>query len=116
MAGFRAAHASPGHRASPGSRHGDRAQTGLTALLTRARLACTQAAPAGERVAQPVEHLTFNQRVSGSNPDALTKDLLNLHISVQSQVADLRTWRASANAATVLVLQVVEKNDLEAND
>ena len=69
-----------------------------------------------ERVAQPVEHLTFNQRVSGSNPDALTKDLLNLHISVQSQVADLRTWRASANAATVLVLQVVEKNDLEAND
>ena len=28
-----------------------------------------------ERVAQPVEHLTFNQRVSGSNPDALTKDL-----------------------------------------
>ena len=60
--------------------------------------------------------MTFNQRVSGSNPDALTKDLLNLHISVQSQVADLRTWRASANAATVLVLQVVEKNDLEAND
>ena len=26
-----------------------------------------------EPVAQPVEHLTFNQRVSGSNPDGLTK-------------------------------------------
>ena len=25
-----------------------------------------------EPVAQPVEHLTFNQRVSGSNPDGLT--------------------------------------------
>ena len=69
-----------------------------------------------ERVAQPVEHLTFNQRVSGSNPDALTKDLLNEHISVQAQVAGLRTWRASANAAAVLVLQVVEQHDLEAND
>ena len=29
-----------------------------------------------EPVAQPVEHLTFNQRVSGSNPDGLT-NLLN---------------------------------------
>ena len=27
---------------------------------------------AREPVAQPVEHLTFNQRVSGSNPDGLT--------------------------------------------
>jgi hypothetical protein len=40
--------------------------------LTPASPACTQAAPNWERVAQPVEHLTFNQRVSGSNPDALT--------------------------------------------
>ena len=28
---------------------------------------------ATDRVAQLVEHLTFNQRVSGSNPDAITK-------------------------------------------
>jgi hypothetical protein len=27
-----------------------------------------------EPVAQPVEHLTFNQRVSGSNPDGLTNN------------------------------------------
>ncbi len=30
---------------------------------------------ASEPVAQPVEHLTFNQRVSGSNPDGLTNHL-----------------------------------------
>ncbi|VTZ27884.1 hypothetical protein MPC1_6970003 [Methylocella tundrae] len=32
-------------------------------------------APLGERVAQLVEHLTFNQRVMGSNPIALTKQI-----------------------------------------
>ena len=34
-----------------------------------------------ERVAQPVEHLTFNQRVPGSNPGALTKENKDLHKS-----------------------------------
>ena len=34
--------------------------------------------PPEEPVAQPVEHLTFNQRVSGSNPDGLTNILKDL--------------------------------------
>jgi hypothetical protein len=32
----------------------------------------------GERVAQLVEHLTFNQEVMGSNPIALTNKINNL--------------------------------------
>jgi hypothetical protein len=32
---------------------------------------------AGERVAQPVEHVTFNHGVLGSSPSALTKKLVN---------------------------------------
>jgi ribosome biogenesis GTPase / thiamine phosphate phosphatase len=35
-------------------------------------MALLEGHPERERVAQLVEHLTFNQRVSGSNPDALT--------------------------------------------
>lgn len=31
-----------------------------------------------ERVAQPVEHLTFNQGVMGSNPIALTREIKGL--------------------------------------
>src|SRR6185436_18847457 len=31
-----------------------------------------------ERVAQPVEHLTFNQEVLGSSPSALTKEIRHL--------------------------------------
>ncbi len=31
-------------------------------------------------VAQSVEHLTFNQRVSGSNPDALTNKIKGLRV------------------------------------
>jgi hypothetical protein len=36
--------------------------------------------PFGERVAQLVEHLTFNQRVMGSNPIALTNKINYLHL------------------------------------
>ena len=36
------------------------------------------ACPAGERVAQSVEHLTFNQRVVGSSPTALTNEIKGL--------------------------------------
>jgi hypothetical protein len=55
---------------------------------------------AGERVAQLVEHLTFNQRVSGSNPDALTIKINRLSCSVRgaaSQKTGLgSTWEAKA--------------------
>src|SRR3954462_8705239 len=39
--------------------------------------------PPWERVAQSVEHLTFNQRVPGSNPGALT-NLENVDLSRQT--------------------------------
>ena len=32
-----------------------------------------------EPIAQPVEHLTFNQRVDGSNPSGLTNKIKNLN-------------------------------------
>jgi hypothetical protein len=34
--------------------------------------------PRGEPVAQPVEHLTFNQGVPGSNPGGLTNEFNGL--------------------------------------
>ena len=57
-------------RAGAGEEIGPR--TRPIALLTGAEKPCTGVSPSRDRVAQPVEHLTFNQRVSGSNPDALT--------------------------------------------
>ena len=42
-------------------------------LLTLRKQGCRRAQPVRERVAQSVEHLTFNQRVVGSSPTALTK-------------------------------------------
>ena len=50
-----------------------------------------------ERVAQPVEHLTFNQRVSGSNPDALTKDLKTPHTSVKAKFTPRGNCRIFSN-------------------
>ena len=38
--------------------------------------------PTLERVAQPVEHLTFNQRVLGSSPSALTKYFKDLRPAI----------------------------------
>ena len=38
-----------------------------------------QTLPLGERVAQPVEHLTFNQEVPGSIPGALTSEINYLY-------------------------------------
>ena len=56
--------------------------TGFIALFRESRalltlpLAVAHMGPE-EPVAQPVEHLTFNQGVSGSNPDGLTNILDN---------------------------------------
>ncbi len=47
------------------------ASSGFAALLTRTRLTPTQRG--SERVAQAVEHVTFNHGVEGSSPSALTK-------------------------------------------
>jgi hypothetical protein len=38
-----------------------------------------QTIPLGERVAQPVEHLTFNQEAMGSNPIALTNNTIKIN-------------------------------------
>jgi hypothetical protein len=49
---------------------------GSATLLTPPLSAATpKPVPFGERVAQPVEHLTFNQEVPGSIPGALTKKI-----------------------------------------
>ena len=47
-------------------------------LLTRCVDAATPATLLKERVAQLVEHLTFNQEVMGSNPIALTNEIKDL--------------------------------------
>jgi hypothetical protein len=47
-------------------------------LLTRKRRAPTHRALKGERVAQTVEHVTFNHGVLGSIPSALTKKINSL--------------------------------------
>ena len=44
-------------------------------------------APRSERVAQVVEHVTFNHGVAGSSPAALTKKYLNLHRFTKIAVA-----------------------------
>src|SRR2546430_16523189 len=49
-------------------------------LLTRCLDAATPATLLEERVAQLVEHLTFNQEVMGSNPIALTNKAININM------------------------------------
>ena len=54
-----------------------RTERSIVGLLTRSRQPPTH--PAQERVAQLVEHLTFNQVVLGSSPSALTNNIKGLH-------------------------------------
>ena len=54
-----------------------RTERSFVGLLTRSRQPPTH--PAQERVAQLVEHLTFNQVVLGSSPSALTNESKDLH-------------------------------------
>jgi hypothetical protein len=54
-------------------RHKSRGSGALAALLTACRTA--RKPRPGERVAQMVEHLTFNQVVLGSSPSALTSKI-----------------------------------------
>ena len=69
----------------------------------------------GEPVAQPVEHLTFNQGVTGSNPRGLTNKIKHLPLPARannsSKVAlkvagdfDVAVWRAKAQIG-VLALE-----------
>jgi hypothetical protein len=60
-----------------------------------------------ERVAQLVEHLTFNQRVPGSNPGALTIEINMLARSLRGAASQKTrlgsTWEATAGVFPVLV-------------
>ena len=73
-----------------------RTERSFVGLLTRSRQPPTH--PAQERVAQLVEHLTFNQVVLGSSPSALTnkiKDLLlNFGPVATQETARVATWVA----------------------
>jgi hypothetical protein len=48
---------------------------GITGFMMSGPTALAVAALGSERVAQPVEHVTFNHGVLGSSPSALTKKI-----------------------------------------
>jgi hypothetical protein len=53
---------------------------------------------AKEPVAQPVEHLTFNQGVMGSNPIGLTNNISNLAGSMRAHIAEKVASKVASGA------------------
>jgi hypothetical protein len=82
----------------------------VLALLTGKGRAPTQRALKGERVAQTVEHVTFNHGVLGSIPSALTKRNQSLSAKIGSNgFPENCRWEAAGKGERSLRLRRAQK-------